>query len=90
MFALRTRRKLNLLVIVGMVLIAALVLANRPFSTTFLVGAGVVVAALIIVAVVSFASRDKITTMSLLPVWVGKPKADTEPQREAAASNRYQ
>lgn len=69
MFFLQNRRILNLLSLAVLSLVIAYVFWGHPLMGI----SAVVIAVFLIVATVSvfIASRDKVTTMSLLPVWTG-------------------
>jgi membrane-associated phospholipid phosphatase len=70
MFALYTRKRLNLAVLACFALIATIIVSTlySGMSTTAVVAIGVGFITIALLSVIT-ASRDKVTTMSLLPVW---------------------
>jgi hypothetical protein len=73
MFSLRTRRTLKLAPLAFVALFAAFIFLDRPIMGITAIAAAIVAVFIIIAAFSVFiATRDKITTMSLLPVWVAK------------------
>jgi hypothetical protein len=80
MFALYTRKRLNVAVIASIAVIMAIIVSTQyariSASTVIVIGVSFITVAL--VSVFS-ASRDSVTTMSLLPIWKsGKSDAGTQ------------
>ena len=68
MFAFYARQKFHLLSLV----VASLVVAGAFWGFSAMVAASISVFIVVATCSVFLASRDKVTTMSLLPLWTGK------------------